>query len=415
MRLAVLALLAVSVGTAFGANLADTEKLLARIKAVSKEGAGNQEAGAAWKELIGQGSDAILPTLTAMDDATPFAANWLRSAITALAEKEKAAGRKLPAEQLEAFLKDTKHLPAARRIAYELVFDADPKVADRLLPMFLNDTSGEMRRDAIAAAVAKAEKLTGDEAKAEYVRLFAFVRDEDQAKKIATTLDKLDARPDFKKHFGLVTEWKLAGPFDSTKGAGFDKAYEPEKKVDLAAVYKGKGDVEVKWTPYTAPVNPKDVEVEKVGMVDLNKALAKHKDSAAYAFTVVESESDRPIEVRFSCICAIKVFLNGKQLYAREEYHHGQRFDQYVAPATLKAGKNEILVKVCQNNQTDPWAQLWQFQLRISDATGGAVPFKTVLAAKLWPQRAEAATVFGVRRLVTALGFLEVGQRPSID
>lgn len=382
MRLALISLLFVAVGPVVAANLAETEKLLTRIKAVSKEGAGNQEAGAAWKELIGQGSDAILPTLSAMDDATPFAANWLRSAITALAEKEKAAGRKLPADKLEAFLKDTKHNPGARRIAYELVLDADVKAPERLLPMFLNDSSAEMRRDAVAAAVVKAEKLSGDEAKTEYLRLFSAVRDEDQAKKIATALDKLDARPDFKKHFGLITEWKLAGPFDSTKGAGFDKAYEPEKKVDLAAVYKGKGDVEVKWTPYTAPVDAKEVEVEKVGMVDLNKGLSKHKDSAAYAFTVVESEADRPVELRFSCICGIKVFLNGKQLYAREEYHHGQRFDQYVAPATLKAGKNEILVKICQNNQTEPWAQLWQFQLRISDATGGAVPFKTVLAAK---------------------------------
>jgi hypothetical protein len=74
--------------------------------------------------------------------------------------------------------------------------------------------------------------------------------------------------------------------------------------------------------------------------------------------------------------------LNGKEIFAREEYHHGSRFDQYVVRATLKAGANELLVKVCQNNQTDAWAQVWQFQLRLADATGGAAPFKLALPKK---------------------------------
>src|SRR5829696_10467233 len=97
MRLVVYVLLA-SAGLAPAATLADAQKLLGQIKAVSKEGAGNQEAGAAWKELVTLGGDAILPTLTAMDDASAPAANWLRSAVTALSEKEKAAGKKLPAD-----------------------------------------------------------------------------------------------------------------------------------------------------------------------------------------------------------------------------------------------------------------------------------------------------------------------------
>ncbi len=99
-------------------------------------------------------------------------------------------------------------------------------------------------------------------------------------------------------------------------------------------------------------------------------------------FAIVESGTEQPVEIRFGCINAIKVFLNGKEVFAREEYHHGDRFDQYTARGTLKAGKNEILVKVCQNNQTDSWAQDWQFQLRLADATGGAVPFKVALPEK---------------------------------
>ena len=48
----------------------------------------------------------------------------------------------------------------------------------------------------------------------------------------------------------------------------------------------------------------------------------------------------------------------------------------------LKAGRNEVLIKVCQNEQTDDWAQTWGFQLRLCDAIGGAVPFKVLEAAE---------------------------------
>jgi len=373
MRLAAILCLFVT-STASAANLAETQKLLNRIKAVAKEGDGNQDAQAAWKELVAQGGDALFPTLTALDDASPVAANWLRSAVNALVEKEKAAGKKLPADQLETYVKDAKHSPTSRRIAYEILVDIDPKTPERLLPGMLNDPSGEIRRDAVAAALKAAEKLEGEVAKKEYQRLFAVVRDQDQAEAIVKALDKFGMKPDVTTHFGIVTKWMLVGPFDSTKGAGFTKAYEPETKVDLAAKYRGKNNAEVTWKPHVA--------TDPYGKVDLNKALEKHKDAVAYAYTVVESEKERPVEFRFGCICAIKVFVNGKELFAREEYHHGERFDQYVAKGTLKAGKNEILVKICQNNQTEQWAQAWQFQFRIADATGGAAPVKVALADK---------------------------------
>jgi hypothetical protein len=378
MRFTLVALL-LAAGVTYAANTADAQKHINRIKAVSKEGAGNQEAGAAWADLVALGADGLLPALAGMDDASPTAANWLRTAVNTVAAKEKAAGRKLPADRLEEFVGDRKHAPAARRLAYEVLTDTDPKAPDRLLPRMLDDSSTELRRDAVAAALVKAEKLEGDAARAEYTRLFTSVRDEDQAEKIAAALTKLGARPDFKTHFGLVTDWMLAGPFDSTKGAGFAAVYEPEKKVDLSATYKGKAEAEVRWVRHSVEIDPAKVKVEEVGVVELKKALGHHKDAAAYAYTVIESNKEQPIEIRFGCITAIKVFLNGKQVFAHEEYHHGMNFDQYKAAATLQAGKNELLVKACQNDQKEDFAQVWMFQLRLADATGGAVPFKVAL------------------------------------
>ena len=43
---------------------------------------------------------------------------------------------------------------------------------------------------------------------------------------------------------------------------------------------------------------------------------------------------------------------------------------------------NEILIKVCQNEQEDTWAQLWSFQLRVTDHLGGKVPLRVVTAVK---------------------------------
>ena len=47
--------------------------------------------------------------------------------------------------------------------------------------------------------------------------------------------------------------------------------------------------------------------------------------------------------------------------------------DVYQVPAKLKAGSNRILLKICQNEQEQTWAQRYQFNLRVCDKTGTAV------------------------------------------
>src|SRR5437868_6170668 len=81
----------------------DPAALLARLRSVGREGAGNPAASPAWRELARQGPDALVPILGGMDGADVTAANWLRAAVDAIAERELAAGRGLPADRLEAF------------------------------------------------------------------------------------------------------------------------------------------------------------------------------------------------------------------------------------------------------------------------------------------------------------------------
>ncbi len=323
----------------------DANVLIQRIQAVGREGAGNKEATEAWRELVRLGPDAVFHILPAFDQADPVAANWLRSAVDAVAERELAKNKLLPAG-----------------------------APTRLLPNMLDDPGEELRRDANAFALQNAKQLVDKNEKpaaiAAYRTLLRSARDRDQVESIAKTLKTLGEPVDLTAQFGFITRWKLIGPFDNSGGAGFQTAYPPEKNVDPTPTYQGKKNQSLKWKEQTT--------ADPYGIVDLNKALGKHMGATGYAFAAVDSSQDRPVQLRAGSNNAVKIFLNGRQIYFREEYHHGMRMDQHVGHGTLKAGRNEILVKVCQNEQTEDWAQLWSFQLRLCDDLGGPVPLKVV-------------------------------------
>ena len=86
--------------------------------------------------------------------------------------------------------------------------------------------------------------------------------------------------------------------------------------------------------------------------------------------------------------------MNGEFLFGRDEYHRGMAIDQYRVPAKLKAGKNVILLKLCQNEQEDDWAQRYQIQIRVCDPSGVAVlPVKseTQTTTSLKPSKRQSA------------------------
>jgi hypothetical protein len=351
---------------------ADVEPLIQQIRKVSKEGAGNTQAAKAWRQLVQAGPSALLPILMSLNADEPEAANWLRSAADAITERELAAGRPLPVKELESFTMDSEHEPRARRLAYECLCRVDKTTPQRLLPGMLQDSSVELRRDAVAVVIKEAKQILDKQDKpaatAAYKKALAAARDKDQVDEIAKQLKALSEPVDLAAHFGFIKTWQLAGPFDNTDGKGFAVAYPPEKGVDLAAVYEGKEKAQVRWKEHTTS--------DAYGMVDLNKAIAKHMGATGYAFAAVETPAERPVELRVGSNNSVKIFLNGKLLLQHEEYHHGTKMDQYVAKGVLNAGRNEILIKVCQNEQKDDWAQTWGFQLRVCDSVGTAVALK---------------------------------------
>ncbi len=169
---------------------------------------------------------------------------------------------------------------------------------------------------------------------------------------------------DLQKHFGFLTTWKLIGPFDNKDMQGFPIAYPPEKQIDLSAEYDGQLD-RVSWQPIATD--------DDYGVVDIGKQIENYKGSLMYATTTYNSDRDQTVEFRLGTPNAWKLWVNGELVFQREEYHRSTRMDQYKMPVTLKSGANTILLKVCQNEQTQSWAQDYKFQLRVCDSTGSAV------------------------------------------
>jgi hypothetical protein len=330
---------------------------LKTIKAVGAEGAGNEAAAKAWKTLAKSGNAALIPTLESFTGANPVAANWLRSAVSAIAEDAEQGGRVLSQDDLTKFAVNTQQNATARRIAFELLDKTNKSAATQLLPSFLNDPQPDLRRDAVAARLKEAETLTGDKAAAEYREVLTFARDEDQVQAIAKKLTDLKAPVNLTQHYGYITEWNVSPTFDNKDGIGFATAYEPEKSSDR----KG-------WV-YAQSNDP-------TGMVNLDKAIGVKKNTVVYAAATVLADADTTVDVRASSQNAVKIFVNGKQVYFREEYHSGSFTDQHTAAVKLAKGKNEVLIKVCQNDQKEPWAQVWSFSARLSDSTGKAVRLK---------------------------------------
>lgn len=360
-----LVFLALFVSIDLAAEPLDLNAELSKLRAVGPMGVGHREAVAAAKAASTAPAESLPQVLGAMDGAGALAENWLRGIAEAVAQRAVESGNGLPVKSLEAFLADTTHSPRARRLAYELIATVDPGAEARLIPTLLDDPSVELRRDAVAQLLTAAEKVQDKQQSiAHFQKAFRHARDLDQIKAAAEKLKALEQPVDIARHMGFLQTWKVIGPFDNVNDKGWDFAYPPEMKVDLAAEYDGQKG-KVKWIEHTT--------TDDYGAVDLNKVQGNHKGAIAYAYTELIAENPQPCELRLACINANKVWLNGELLTSNHVYHAGDEIDQYIAPGQLKQGKNSILLKICQNEQTEPWAQNWKFQLRVCDAVGTAI------------------------------------------
>jgi hypothetical protein len=316
-----------------------------------------------WQAWVKSGQSALPAILNKLDTASPTQANWLRTAADAIVENALKNGETLDLKPFEAILINTERNGRLRRMCFEWITKVKPDLKEKMIAGFLNDPSLELRRDAVAQLITKA-KAKKDASAADWRSIVSYARDRDQVDEIGKALKALNEELDTAAHFGFIREWAVLSTFDNSEEKGFAIAYEPEKKFDWKMNYTGKDNKPATWKKLTSK--------DPYGKVDLAKEIGKHKSAIAYAATIVTVDSETPVELRANSYNALKVWLNGKEVIAHEEYHHGDNMDQYVGKGVLKPGENTILVKVCQNDQKEPWAQSWEFALRICDNVGTA-------------------------------------------
>jgi len=126
-----------------------------------------------------------------------------------------------------------------------------------------------------------------------------------------------------------LSPWHHIGPFGA---ADFKKAYNeafpPEKEIDLAKAY---GDR--KWL---ARPEWKDGAIHNTLQGD---------NSANYLFRTIEVPKARPLPISLGRDDAIKVWLNGQSVLAKE-VQGGVAKDQDRITLQLKAGTNKLLIKI---------------------------------------------------------------------
>lgn len=358
-----------SLGMALCARADNFQAAVDDILAVGHEGDGNAKASAAWATLSATATVADLPRLTsALDRANPLAANYLRAAIDTLADRATEPGTSWPQVPLADVVLDSQAGEPSRWAAFDLLQRHAPESAARLVPGFLHDPSPRLRRLAVARifdeARARDQEQDADGATVLFRQALTAARDVDQIRDLAAILQKRGQPVDLPRQFGFLMHWEVIAPFDNTGRNGFDAVYPPETEYRADAVYPGKGG-EVRWQPL--------VTSDPYGKVDFNVPYTMLKEVTGYARAVFNADRDQAVQLRLGCKNAWKVWLNGELLFGRDEYHRGQRIDQYTLPAKLRQGPNVILVKCCQNEQTQDWTVQWEFQLRVCDASGNAV------------------------------------------
>ncbi len=145
--------------------------------------------------------------------------------------------------------------------------------------------------------------------------------------------------------FGLPNlegDWHYIGPFDNTEQSGFDFAYPPEKVLDLKATYPGKGGQKIVWKKYS--------EFKLGTIVDLAKLFPKDKqNTVVYLYHSFESPKAFKLRLSLGSDDTLSVFFNGKRLL-QEPYVRPAAADQDFVDVSVKEGKNELLIKICQES-----------------------------------------------------------------
>ncbi len=149
--------------------------------------------------------------------------------------------------------------------------------------------------------------------------------------------------------------WTLTGPFECNSIHDFERQEFPEMPVE---------NWPESWQWGNRTLKPVEL-VSEHAWVDFTRCFRRNRltnvgtqpvDAAAYAGTIIYSESQRRIKLRFGFDDMLKIWVNGEPV---STFQHDSGMAVEEVPVTLNKGENSLLVKL-SNQENEEW-RCWAF------------------------------------------------------
>ena len=161
---------------------------------------------------------------------------------------------------------------------------------------------------------------------------------------------------------GFLFDWWLIGPI-AFEGDGLATKYFPEKE----RVFEGVHTIGVRRYVWQRPRL-----LSTSGVIDLIPRFRRSSRRIAYAYTELNSPNEQKVLFKMGSDDAMACWLNDERIHFNPR-RRGARIDEDSVEATLKAGKNLVLLKI-QNFGGD-----WAFVFRITDREGKPIVLESLL------------------------------------
>jgi hypothetical protein len=134
----------------------------------------------------------------------------------------------------------------------------------------------------------------------------------------------------------LLGDWHWIGPFENSGEGAFDLSYPPEHEVDLKKSYAGRDKAMVGWQPF---------KNFKIGQPNNLKLFPRTNNVFVYLYHEIEVKQPLELPLSLGSDDSIAVWLNGEKILA-DNASRAVAPDQDEATLHLKAGKNQLLIRV---------------------------------------------------------------------
>lgn len=184
----------------------------------------------------------------------------------------------------------------------------------------------------------------------------------DHLNEAAKYIGQPELRIDPQADAGFLVDWWMLGPLPGRERLRDHDAIATAGAINVKQPVKDK-DQTFHWERKT--VN------DPAGVIDLDSLYGQKGDCGVYAYTTVNSEIDRDIQLKMASDDDIFVWINGELVHKElGDRGIGNNVEDMYASAKLKKGENHILVKVLEGGGA------WGFVFRIGDETGRTIVLK---------------------------------------